>query len=109
MKDTFAIVYAGHGNPLLGDLIAPRCVAAMPLAGRFRVIDFILSNISASGIRNVGVITERNHQSLVEHIGAGEAWGLARKKGGVALLQPFDQGMATDLYHGFADALFAKR
>ena len=105
MKDTFAIVYAGHGNQLLGDLIAHRCVAALPLGGRFRAIDLVLSNISASGIKNVGVITERNHQSLVEHIGSGDAWDLASKKGGIALLQPFDQGISTDLYHGFVDAL----
>ena len=109
MKDTFAMVYAEPGNPLLGDLIAHRCVAALPVGGRFRAIDFLLSNLSASGIKDVGVITQRNFQSLDEHIGSGDAWDLARKKGGVALLHPFDQGIGTDLYRGFADALFAKR
>lgn len=109
MKDTFAIIYAKHGNPLLGDLIAHRCVSALPLGGRFRAIDVILSNISHSGIRDVGVITQRNYQSLVEHIGAGGAWDLDNKRGGVACLSPYDQGMATDLYQGFGDALFAKR
>ena len=109
MKDTFAIVYAGHGNPLLGDLIAHRCVSALPLAGRFRTIDVLLSNLSQSGIRDVGVIMQRNFQSLVEHIGSGDAWDLSSKRGGVALLTPFDQGLGTDLYHGFGDALFAKR
>ena len=109
MNDTFAIVYAGHGNPLLGDLIAHRCVAALPLAGRFRTIDVLLSNLSQSGIRNVGVIMQRNFQSLVEHIGSGDAWDLNSKSGGVALLTPFDQGLGTGLYRGFGDALFAKR
>ena len=109
MNDTFALVYAGHGNPLLGDLIAHRAVAALPLAGRFRVIDVVLSNIAQSGIRNVGVIMQRNFQSLVEHIGSGDAWDLASKSGGVALLTPFDQGLGTGLYQSFGDALFAKR
>ena len=109
MKDTFAIVYAGHGNPLLGDLIAHRCVAALPLAGRFRTIDVLLSNLSQSGVRNVGVIMQRNFQSLVEHIGSGDAWDLNSKSGGVALLTPFDQGLGTGLYQSFGDALFAKR
>ena len=109
MNDTFAIVYAGHGNPLLGDLIAHRCVSALPLGGRYRTIDVLLSNISQSGIRNVGVIMQRNFQSLVEHIGSGDAWDLNSKAGGVALLTPFDQGFGTDLYQGFGDALLAKR
>ncbi|MBQ9042952.1 MAG: glucose-1-phosphate adenylyltransferase subunit GlgD [Eggerthellaceae bacterium] len=109
MNDTFAMVYAGHGNPLLGDLIAHRAVSALPLAGRFRTIDVLLSNISQSGIRNVGVIMQRNFQSLVEHIGSGDAWDLNSKSGGVALLTPFDQGLGTGLYQSFGDALFAKR
>ncbi len=109
MKDTFAIVYAGLGNPLLGDLIAERAVSALPIAGRYRAIDLLLSNISHSGIRNVGVIMQRNFQSLVEHIGSGSAWDLNSKNGGVSLLTPFDQGLGTGLYKGFGDALFAKR
>lgn len=109
MNDTFAIVYAGLGNPLLGDLIAHRSVSALPLAGRYRVIDVLLTNIAQSGIRDVGVIMQRNFQSLVEHIGSGDAWDLHSKRGGVALLTPFDQGMGTDLYRSFGDALMAKR
>ena len=109
MNDTFALVFAGHGNPLLGDLIAHRAVSALPLAGRYRTIDVVLSNIAQSGIRNVGVIMQRNFQSLVEHIGSGDAWDLNSKRGGVALLTPFDQGLGTGLYKGFGDALIAKR
>lgn len=109
MNDTFAIIYAGHGNPLLGDLIAHRAVSAIPLAGRYRTIDVLLSNIAQSGIRDVGVIMQRNFQSLVEHIGSGDPWDLHSKNGGVALLTPFDQGLGTGLYQSFGDALFAKR
>ena len=109
MNDTFALVYAGLGNPLLGDLIAHRAVSALPLAGRYRTIDIVLSNIAQSGIRNVGIIMQRNFQSLVEHIGSGDAWDLNSKRGGVALLTPFDQGLGTGLYQSFGDALFAKR
>lgn len=109
MNDTFAVIYAGHGNPLLGELIAHRCVGALPVAGRFRTIDFLLSNISSSGIRAAGVIMQRNFQSLVEHIGSGDAWDLNNKRGGVALLTPFDQGLNVDSYREFGDALYAKR
>jgi len=109
MKNTFAIVYAGHGNLLLGDLLAYRCVAGMPLAGRFRNIDLLLTNLDDSGVPNVGLIMQRNFQSLVEHVGSGSIWDMTRKQGGLALLSPFDQGTGTDLYHGLGDALFAKR
>ena len=109
MKDTFAIVYADLGSPLLGDLIAHRSVSALPFAGRYRVIDVLLSNLSQSGVRDVGVIMQRNFQSLVEHIGSGDAWDLSSKNGGVALLTPFDQGLGTDLYQDFNDAMYTKR
>lgn len=109
MKDTFAIVFADYGNPLLGELLANRCVSALPLAGRYRTIDVLLSNLSMSGVRDVGVITQRNFQSLVDHIGSGDAWDLNSKRGGLSLLSPFDQGTGTVLYSGFGDALFAKR
>ncbi len=109
MNNTFAIVYAGHGNPLLGDLIEHRCVAGMPLGGRFRSIDLLLTNLDDSGVRNVGLITQRNFQSLVEHVGSGAAWDMSKKQGGLTMLSPFDQGMSTNLYRGFGDALFAKR
>ena len=109
MINTFALVFAGHGNPLLGDLIAHRCVSALPFAGRYRTIDVMLSNLSQSGVHDVGVITQRNFQSLLEHIGSGDAWDLNSKSGGVALLTPYDQGLGTSLYRGFGDALYEKR
>ncbi|ACV22724.1 Glucose-1-phosphate adenylyltransferase [Slackia heliotrinireducens] len=109
MNNTFAIVYAGHGNQLLGDLLSYRCVAGMPLAGRFRNIDFLFTNLADSGVRNVGLITQRNYQSLVEHVGSGAAWDMNKKQGGLAVLAPFDQGTGTELYRGFGDAMFAKR
>ena len=109
MNDTFAIIYAEHGSSLLGDLIERRSVSALPLAGRFRTIDVLLSNIAHSGIRNVGVITQKNYQSLIEHIGSGHAWGLSGKAGGVTLLPPYDLDGSVGKYHGTSDALFAKR
>ena len=109
MNDTFAIIYAEHGSSLLGSLIERRSVSALPLAGRFRTIDVLLSNIAHSGIRNVGVITQTHYQSLIEHIGSGHAWDLSAKAGGVTLLPPFDLDGNVGKYHGVSDALFAKR
>ena len=109
MNDTFAIIFAEHGNPQLGPLIEYRSVSALPLAGRYRTIDVLLSNIAESGIRNVGFITQKNYQSLIEHIGSGHAWGLSGKAGGLTLLPPYDLDGSVGKYSGTSEALFAKR
>ncbi len=109
MNDTFAIIYAAHGNPRLGTLIEQRSVAALQLAGRYRTIDVTLTNIARSGIRTVGLITQRNYQSLIDHVGSGRPWDLSGKSGGITLLPPYNLDGSTGRYHGISDALFAKR
>lgn len=107
--DAFAIVYASQGAPALRELIELRSVPALPLGGRFRAIDFLLSNVTNSGIRSVGLITQRNYKSLMDHIGSGKDWDLSRKNGGLMVLPPYDLGTASGIYRGVCDALFAKR
>ena len=64
-------------------------MASVPYGGRYRLVDFPLSNMVNSGINKVGVITEQNYQSLMDHLGSGKAWDLSRKREGLYLLPPF--------------------
>lgn len=105
IKDVFALVYAGEENHNLRELVLTRSVAALPVGGRYRVIDFHLSNIVNSGIRNVGIITQKNYQSLMDHLGSGKEWDLSRKTDGLFILPPFDNAENTGLYRGISDAL----
>lgn len=96
MKDAMGIIFAqGHGYGL-GELTRNRSIAALPVAGRYRIIDFLLSNMVNSGIMNVGVTTQQNYQSLLDHIGGGNPWDLDRKSFGLFILPPFSsQDTAT--------------
>lgn len=109
MNNAFSIVYAKQGDPDLRELIELRSTAALPIAGRYRMIDILLSNIVHSGIRSVGLITQRNYNSLMNHIGSGKEWGLSKKMGGLTILPPYDLGSGSELYRGFVDALLSKR
>lgn len=109
MNNAFAIIYAKRGDPDLRELIELRSTAALPIAGRYRMIDVLLSNVVHSGIRSVGLITQRNYSSLMDHLGAGKEWGLSQKTGGLTFLPPFDLSSGNELYRGFVDALFDKR
>ena len=94
-----------HEWSSIGSLTANRTVAAIPFAGRYWLIDFVLSNMINSGIHKVGVITKSNYQPLMEHIGSGKDWDLSRKNGGIAILPPYDDDSRTGLYKGRLDAL----
>ena len=109
MNNAFAIVYAKQGSQQLRDLIELRSTAALPIGGRYRMIDVLLSNISNSGIRSVGLITQRNYKSLIDHIGSGKEWNLSKKNGGLMLLPPYDLASGTEMYHGLPDAILSKR
>src|SRR5512143_2410988 len=86
-----AMILAGGEGPALSVLTAERSEAAMPFAGKYRVIDFALSNCVNSGIFNVAVLTQYQPRSLNEHIGLGRPWDLDRSTGGVRLLQPYQR------------------
>lgn len=109
MNNAFAIVYAKQGDSQLRELVELRSIAALPFAGRYRMIDVTLSNLTNSGVRSVGIITQRNYNSLIDHIGSGKEWNLSKKVGGLTLLPPLDHSIGSDIYHGLPDALFSKR
>jgi glucose-1-phosphate adenylyltransferase len=110
MPDMHGLIYAYHSSPELGELVAPRTSASLPFCARYRLIDFALSAMTNAGVRNVGVVMQRDYQSLLDHLGSGKDWNLSRLSGGLRLLPPF--GLHDSLfseYHGTMEALAAVR
>lgn len=83
------ILYTLRSDPALKDLVANRNSASIPFCSRYRLIDFALSSMVNAGVRDVGVIMERDYQSLLDHLSGGKDWGLSRRRGGLRLLPPF--------------------
>ncbi|NDJ76790.1 MAG: glucose-1-phosphate adenylyltransferase [Chloroflexi bacterium] len=103
---TRAIILAGGEGSRLGVLTAKRAKPAVPFAGKYRIIDFALSNCVNSGLFDVLVLTQYRPHSLNEHIALGRPWDLDRSfTGGVQLLQPYQGRYDTDWYAGTADAV----
>lgn len=105
MKRMSGIIFSNIYDGALGDLTAKRTVASLPFGGRYRQIDFVLSNMVNSGITSVGVITKYNYESLMDHLGSCEEWDLNRKNGGLYIIPPFAFGR-SDVYHGKLEALY---
>jgi glucose-1-phosphate adenylyltransferase len=104
------ILFAYSSNVRLKELTEHRTASSMPYGSRYRVIDFMLSNMVNAGITDIGVIMRENYQSLLDHLGSGRDWDLARKRGGLRLLPPFAYaGVRRDsaTYRGKLDALFS--
>ena len=106
MKDFHGIIFAYSASPELRELVAHRTAASMPIFGRYRVIDFALSSLMNAGIHDVGVIMQRDYQSLMDHIRSGKSWDMSRKDGGMRLLPPFGMpGYHSGNYFGTMEAL----
>ncbi|MSP14450.1 MAG: glucose-1-phosphate adenylyltransferase subunit GlgD [Chloroflexi bacterium] len=100
-----AVVLAGGEGTRLSILSEKRAKPAVPFGGKYRIIDFTLSNCVNSGIYNVAVLTQYRPHSLNDHIGIGRPWDLDRQAGGVRLLQPYLARKEGDWYRGTADAV----
>lgn len=85
------LIFANTNEKNLPDLTAYRTTASVPFGGKYRLIDFPLSNMSNSGINNVGIVAKRNFQSLMDHVGSGSAWDLARRRSGLSILPPYSE------------------
>ena len=100
------LILAGGEGERLSILSQVRAKPGVPFGGKYRIIDFALSNAVNSGLTDVGILTQYAPRSLIDHIGVGRPWDLDRSRGGVALLQPFiGRGRARDWYQGTADAV----
>ena len=104
-NNAFGLIYTGEANARLRELTFSRSVAAVPFGGRYRVIDFLLSDMVNTGISNVGLITQRNYHSLMDHLGSGKEWDLHRKRDGLFILPPFVTKDNTGMYRGTVDAI----
>lgn len=97
------MIFASMHDSSVIELTKQRTMGSIPFGGRYRLIDFPLSNMVNSGIVEVGVITKSNYGSLMDHVGSGREWDLSRKKGGLHLLPPYSQ--IGGIYRGRLDAL----
>ena len=104
MARTVGIIFSNIHGKEVNELSAKRTLASVPFGGRYRIIDFVLSNMVNSGIINVGVITKYNFYSLMNHIGSGKSWDLSRKNGGLTFLPPFGSE-STKLYSSRFEAI----
>ena len=107
MNDVMGIVYTTKDDLNLRELTVNRAVAALPVAGRYRIIDFTLSNLVNSGVRNVGIIAQKNYHSLMDHIGSGKEWDLHTRNNGLFILPPYLTRENGGEYSGLVDALRA--
>lgn len=105
MRRVTALVLAGGSTRELSVLTEMRAATAMPFGGKYRVIDFTLSNLCNSDIYHVGLLTQHAPLSLHAHVGIGKPWDLDHRDGGVILLQPYQRQSATRWYLGTADAV----
>jgi len=105
IRDACGLIYAGEEITNLRELVDQRTVGALPIGGKYRTIDFPLSNMVNSDIRSVGVIVSRNYNSLMDHLGSGKEWDLSRKSEGLFILTPFSLRENPGTYRGKIEAL----
>ena len=104
--ECLAMILAGGQGSRLGALTKNIAKPAVPFGGKYRIIDFPLSNCANSGIETVGVLTQYRPLELHTYLGTGEAWNLDRKNGGVYILPPYAREKGADWYKGTADAIY---
>ncbi|RDY27175.1 glucose-1-phosphate adenylyltransferase subunit GlgD [Romboutsia weinsteinii] len=104
------------GEPRISKINATRPISSTPIAGRYRVIDFVLSNMVNSGIKNVGIYAKEKYRSLTDHLGSGKDWDLSRKKGGLFIFSPentkyynINASRNGDIYNLLANIDFIER
>jgi len=85
------LIFANTNEKNLPELTAYRTTGSIPFGGKYRMIDFPLSNMSNSGINNIGIVTRNNFQSLMDHVGSGSAWDLARRRSALNILPPYGE------------------
>ncbi len=103
--DVIGIIFPNSYDALIPELVSVRLMASIPFASRYRIIDFILSSMTHSGIDNISVVVNKNYHSLMDHLGSGREWDLVRKNGGLHIFPPFAEKQVGGPYVGRAGAL----
>ena len=101
--NVMGIIFANDAK--MGALTDMRTLASLPYGGRYRQVDFALSNLAAAGVCHVGLITRHNYQSLINHVGSGEEWGLELEEGGLEYITPY-AASTVDNYRGKLESIY---
>ena len=105
------LIFSNLHDDCIPEMTRLRTIASVPFGCRYRLIDFPLSSMVNSGITNIGIITHKSYRSLLDHIGTGKDWDLARRSGGIKLLPPyvnaFDNNVAGKLYESRLEAIIS--
>ena len=88
-NDVLGFIFAGTLDEKIPELAVSRTTASVPIGGKYRVIDFVLSNMTNSGINNVGIVAQSNFLSLTDHVGSGSAYDLSKRRSNLTLLTPY--------------------
>lgn len=105
-NEMLGVILAGGKGTRLGKLTHNQAKPAVPFGGRYRIIDFTLSNCVNSGVKNIGVITQYQPLNLNAHIGNGDSWGLDDLNAGVTILQPYSNNEGSKWFEGTAHAIY---
>lgn len=103
-SNALGILFPNSYDSLVPELVGERLMASIPFAGRYRLVDFILSSMVNCGIDNVSVIVRKNYHSLMDHLGSGREWDLTRKNGGLNMVPPYAE-KTVKIYNGRVEAL----
>lgn len=111
MRELHGIIFSYEKRNELYELAEKRTAASLPFGGRYRCVDFVLSNLVNAGVQDVGVVLHGRYQSLLDHLGTGKDWDLSRKRGGLKILPPFacKQDWGESDFRGKLDALMGVR
>lgn len=104
-NNILGIIFANSHDALLRELTETRSMASVPFGARYRLVDFMLSNLTNAGVSKVGLVTKANYFSLMSHLGNGKPWDLDRKIGGLSIYPPYSSGDAQ-VYKGRVEALY---
>ena len=102
--NAIGIIFPNSYDNLVPELAGDRLMASIPFAGRYRIIDFLLSSLANCGISNIAIVVRENYHSLIDHLGSGRAWDLLRKNGGLSIFPPYAE-KNMKVYSGRVEAL----
>ena len=101
-----SIVFASDNETKLNELTIHRTTASLPFCGRYRFIDFTLSNLVNSNITTIGIVTRSNYSSLTDHLRMGRDWDLNRKNSGIAIFSPYSSNTSRSMFKGKIEAMY---
>ena len=103
-NEALGVIFPNSYDGLVPELVKERLMASIPFASRYRLVDFAISSMARAGIDNISLIARENYLSLMDHLGSGREWDLARKNGGLNIIPPYAQ-KEIKVYNGRVEAL----